>query len=81
MKLDPENLSGEIKETVEMVVSYKTIHINTYVIIVVEVDTKLIKFWFEMYHLWESPIKGIMNKSHDFIILNKAGLSFVPLGS
>lgn len=34
-----------------------------------------------MYQLWESPIKGFMNKSCDYIILNKEGLSFIPLGN
>ena len=62
-------------------VSYKTIHVNQYVIFLVEIETSLINFWFEMYQLWESPIKGFMNNSHDFIILNKSGLSFVPLGN
>ena len=34
-----------------------------------------------MYQLWESPIKGMMNSTNDFIIVNKDGLSFVPLGN
>lgn len=76
-----ENLKGEKEKKVEMIISYKTIHINQYVIIVVDLEDCLIKFRFEMFQLWESTIKGFMNNSHDFIILNNAGLSFIPLGN
>ena len=34
-----------------------------------------------MYQLWESPIKALMNSSNDIIIMNKDGLSCVPLGN
>lgn len=63
-----------------MVVSYKIIHINLYVILVIEMQTLSIKFMFEQYHVWEQPVKGFLNMSHDFIVLNKNGLSFIPLG-
>lgn len=47
--IERENMKGLKEHKVEMVVSYKTIHINQFVIIVVEMDTCLIKFRFELY--------------------------------
>lgn len=81
MQVERDNGHGILESKFEMVVSYKTIHLNQYVILVVEMQHCLIKFMFEMYQLWESPVKGFMNKSNDFIILNKTGLSFVILGT
>jgi len=47
--IERENLNGQMEKKVEMVVSYKTIHVNQYVIFLVEIKTSLINFWFEMY--------------------------------
>ena len=74
-------MKGEVEEQLEMVVSYKAIHINQYAVVVVEMKTCLIKFMFEMYHLWESSVESFMNESLDYIILNKDGLSFIPMGT
>jgi hypothetical protein len=55
--------------------------VNLYTVFVIEIETGLIKFKHENYQLWESPVMGFLNtQSHDFIILNKDGTSFLPLG-
>lgn len=81
MKIERKNLKGEIIKTAEIVVSYKSIFINQYTIFVLEINTGLIKFWMEGYQLWESPVTGLMSSSNDFLICNKYGLSFIPLGN
>ena len=65
-----------------MVLSYKSIYINLYSIVVVDVKSGRLRFVHESYQLWESSICGFLNKiSNDFIIINKDGRSFVALGS
>ena len=65
----------------ELVVSYKQIYINLYTVFVIEIETGLIKFKHENYQLWESPVMGFLNtQTNDFIVLNKDGTSFLPLG-
>lgn len=43
----------------KLVVCFKCIFINTYNIILIDLSSKLITFWYETYHLWESSITGI----------------------
>lgn len=70
------------KEMRELVVSYKSMYVNLYTVFVIEIDTGHIKFKHENSQLWESPVKGFLNSNtHDFIILNKEGTSFIPLGN
>lgn len=61
-------------------VSYKCIGINTFNVFVIDIDTKLIKYWHESYQLWESPIKGFLLNTNDFLILSKAGINLLALG-
>lgn len=62
-------------------VSYKQIYVNLYTVFVIEIETGLIKFRHENYQLWESPCLGFLNnQTNDFIVLNKDGTSFLPLG-
>ena len=41
---------------------------------VIDLDDKLIKYWFEGYQLWESPVNGFLLSSNDFMILSKEGI-------
>jgi hypothetical protein len=63
-----------------IVVSYKCIGINTFNVFVIDINTKLIKYWHESYQLWESPIKGFLLNTNDFLILSKTGINLLALG-
>lgn len=69
---------GKIEENV--VVSYKCIGINTYNVFVIDVASKLIKYWHEGYQLWESPVKGFLLSTNDFLILSKDGINLLAIG-
>jgi hypothetical protein len=43
--------------------------------------TRLIKFWFECYQQYESPVKGFLLSSNDFLMLNKDGIMMINLGN
>ena len=61
--------------------SFKSEGINTYNVFVIDIRTKLIRFWFECYHLYESPIRGILLSTNDFMMLSKNGVNVINLGS
>ena len=61
-------------------VSYKAIGINTYNVFVIDLKTRLIKYWHEGFQLWESTIKGFLLRTNDFLILNKDGINLLALG-
>jgi len=63
-----------------IVVSYKCIGINTFNVFVIDLKTKLIKYWHEGYQLWESPVKGFLLNTNDFLILSKDGINVLALG-
>ena len=69
----------------ELVIAYKTIYINIFTIIVLDISTekdKTLLFRHESFQLWESDIIGIMLKlNKDFISINKDGMHVVSLGS
>ena len=64
----------------DVVVSYKNIGINTFNVFVFDLVTKLIRYNFEANQLWESPVKGFLLQSNDFMILNKDGINLLSLG-
>ena len=68
------------KPNVNLVISYKSIGINTFNVFVIDIGDKLIKYWHEGYQLWESPVKGFLLKSNDFLILSKDGINVLALG-
>jgi len=78
--LDVEYEKKVKNKTKSIVVSYKMIGINTYNVFVIDLDTKLIKYWHESYQLWESPVKGFLLDSNDFLILSKEGINMIVLG-
>ena len=63
-----------------IVVSYKSIGINTFNVFVIDLTTKLIQYWHEGYQLWESPVKGFLLSTNDFLILSKDGINMLALG-
>ena len=58
----------------EIVLCYKCIYVNTFTVFVIKLDDPpVIVFRYEMYHIWESTIKGSLLSSNDFLILSKDG--------
>jgi uncharacterized protein YueI len=69
-KLDIGNASlylvwSDKKEKDYLIVSYKSIHINTYTVLMVNLETRKIEYRLESYHLWENNIQSIMLRNHD----------------
>lgn len=63
-----------------LVVSYKAEGHNTYNVFVFDLEGKKIKYWYEMYHLYELPVKGyLLPGSKDFIVLSKYGMHMINL--
>ena len=63
-----------------MVVSFKVIGINTFNVIVINLETNFIRYWHESYQLWESEVTGFCLKSNDFLILSRLGINVLSLG-
>lgn len=74
------NKSRENNKANSIVVSYKSIGINTYNVFVIDLETELINYWHESYQLWESQVKGFLLTSNDFLILSKNGINLLALG-
>jgi len=74
-----EGTSPGDKDTL-LAVSYKAGGINTYNVFIFDLSTTLIKFWFEMYHLFEQPIMGFILESKDYCMLSKDGLQIINIG-
>lgn len=68
----------------ELVISYKTIYINTYNVMVMDISVdgdQSILFRHESFQLWESESSGLLlDKNKDFITLNKNGMQVLALG-
>lgn len=80
------------ENTKEVIISFKTININTYNLMVMDIskdstskdekEKKTIIFRHESFQLWESKITGmLLNKHKDFITLNRDGINILALGS
>ena len=65
----------------QLAVSYKSVHINTYNILMVNLDTKMIEYRHESYHLWEANIRSILLQNLDCIIFSQDGMFIVNLGT
>ena len=70
----------------ELVVSYKTIFINTYNIVLTDLteldDKSNTLFRFEPFQLWESSISGlVLMDSKEFLSFNRDGIKILQLGS
>ena len=60
--------------------SFKSVGINTFNVFIIDTQTKVIKYWYEGYQLWESPVKGFLLANNDFLILSKDGINILSLG-
>ena len=66
----------------ELILSYKTIFINTFNCSVIDLCDKTIIFRHESFQLWESKITGLLTTAtHDFVTLSKDGIAIIALGS
>lgn len=54
-----------------VVLSFKSIGINTYNVIVLDIKTGKPKYWHESFQLWESQVKGFLLSTKYFMILSK----------
>jgi len=82
-KLDIANCDLQMMEDQgesKLVVSYKAIGINTYNVFVFSLKSRLIEFWHESNQLWESPVKGFLLNTNDFMILSKDGINIIAIG-
>lgn len=73
-------LEATEKDDKSIVVSYKSIGINTYNVFVIDLKTSLIKYWNETFQLWESSVKGFLLSTNDFMILSKDGMNLLAIG-
>ena len=73
------------KDSRELIISYKSIYINTYTISVLDLwedSDKALLFRHEIFQLWESEIQGLLlQEAKDFISINKDGIHVIALGS
>lgn len=68
----------------ELLVSYKSIQVNTYTLMVLDISTekKWTLFRHETFQLWESQISGFfLNKNKDFVTINRNGVNVYSIGS
>ena len=63
-----------------LVVSYKSIYVNTYTINVINLNNGLLMFKMETFCLWETGIMSFLNDStHDYITLTDTGMKITGL--
>ena len=63
------------KNSKSIVVSYKSVYVNTHTIVIMDLATLQIKYQHERFCLWETKIFGLVNnESCDFITLSKEGM-------
>ena len=69
----------------ELVVSYKTIFMNTYNVLVVDISQpnhQWLQFRHESFQLWETHVAGfLLQKNNDYVTVNRDGISVFGLGS
>ena len=69
----------------EIVISYKTIFINVYTIMVVDQNHKSgqpLMYRHESFQLWESQCQGtLLHGTNDFIAVNRDGINVFSLGA
>jgi len=69
----------------ELLIGYKTIYINTYNLVVMDLagdeDKRATLFRHESFQLWESSVFGFnLSVSKDFVSLSKTGMNILALG-
>lgn len=60
--------------------SYKSIYINTYNVMVICLQSLQIIYRYETFHIWESTIRGIILKNYDYVMISKDGTFVMSLG-
>lgn len=70
----------------ELIVGYKTININTYSLVVIDisgnVNQRQTMQRHECFQLWESKVFGVLIRSNnDYVTLSKTGINVLSLGS
>jgi hypothetical protein len=65
--------SHSVWDNRELILSFKSIYINTYEVLVLKFDGSIV-FRHESFHLWEQWIKGIFISSHQFLSISQAGI-------
>lgn len=61
-------------------VCYKSIYINTYNILLLNLETGMIIYRYEMHHSWETSITSILLQSHNLVICSPHGKRAINLG-
>jgi len=74
-------IRDENHRTSGIVVCYKSIYINSYNILLVNLQTNMIVFRHEHYHLWEASISSILLDSGDLVICSKDGKYVLSIGN
>jgi hypothetical protein len=78
-------LRNHEKGNKEIIISFKTIFINTYNLMCMDISKEAEKsliFRHESFQLWESRVTGLLlNKYKDFVTLNRDGINILALGS
>lgn len=78
-----DHISGKYYK--ELVIGYKSVHINTYVVQIVDlsqIEDNKTQFKHESFQLWESSIYGfVLSKNKQFVSLSKQGINVLSLGS
>ena len=68
----------------ELIASYKTIYLNTYNVLSLDIgveDENLVIYRHESFQLWESECKGlVLAANKDFVTFNKSGMQALSLG-
>jgi hypothetical protein len=87
LDIDDTNIyiNNRSKDSRELVISFKTIFINTFTIFVLDItsdEAKTLLYRHESFQLWESDIQGVLlERSKEFISINKDGIHVLSLDS
>jgi len=76
-------IRDEVNKYKELLISYKTIYMNTYNMQVIDLisDEQWTIYKHDSFQLWESKIFGFyMHKTYDYVTINTDGISLVNFG-
>ena len=73
-------IKNEEREINHLVLSYKSIYINAYNVLVIDLKTRLIQFRYEKYPLWEAKIAGVLLKNYEYVMISQDGRQVMSLG-
>lgn len=64
-----------------MVIVFKTIYLNTFTVLIVNLETKMVLYKYDHPHLWEFKMDSTMLKFNDLLILSYRGTQIMNLGA